>query len=81
MNFELSPELQEFVEESVRSGQYGSVREVVEAAIARLMLEPVSELDEETLAAIERAEEQIDRGECRPWPEVKAELLSRSLPK
>ena len=33
------------------------------------------ELDEEILAALEEGEEQIDRGEFRPWQEVKAELL------
>lgn len=36
-------------------------------------------LDEEILAAIDRAEEQIARGEYRDWEEVKSELRAKYL--
>jgi len=81
MDLELRPELQKFVEEKVRAGEYSSTREVVEAALARLMLDPQPEIDDETLAAIEEGEAQANRGETRPWHEVRAELLARYLPK
>ncbi len=37
------------------------------------------ELDEETLNAIDEAEDQIDRGEYRDWKEVSAELRAKYL--
>jgi len=39
MNVQLRPELQRFVEEKIRAGEYASTQEVVEAGIARLMLD------------------------------------------
>ena len=81
MNVRLRPELQRFVEEKVKAGEYSSTEEVVEAGIARLMIDPVPALDEETVAAIEEGEAQGDRGEVRPWGELKAELLAKYLPK
>ena len=39
------------------------------------------ELDEKTLAAIDRAEAQIERGEFRDWEDVKAELRDRKQPR
>ena len=67
MDISLSPELQKFIEEKVKAGEFQSPAQVVEAGLARLMLDPRSdELDEETVAAIERAEAQLDRGEGIP---------------
>lgn len=55
MNVTLKPALQNFVDEQVRAGHFDSPQQVVEAAIARLMLDPADEeLDAATLAAIER---------------------------
>ena len=81
MNVQLRPELEKFVEEKVRRGQYASSTAVVEAALARLMLDPQPQLDEQTLAAIEEGEAQADRGEVRDWAELKAELLGKYLGK
>ena len=81
MDLELSPEVQQFVEDRVKSGEYGSVREVLEAGINRLMLDPEPELDADTLAAIDEGLAQIERGETVPWPEVRDELLKKYPPK
>jgi putative addiction module CopG family antidote len=71
MDVPLKPELQRFVEEQVKSGQFSSPAEVIEAGLARLMLDPpADELDAETLAAIEAADAQIDRGEGIPLDEA-----------
>ena len=72
MDVKLSPEAEQFIEESIAAGQYGSVQEVLEAAIARLMPGPMNQFDDQLLADLENAEQQIDRGECRTLQEVKA---------
>lgn len=64
MSVTLKPEMQSYVETLVRSGKFASEQEVVEAAIARLMLDPMDvELDSDDIAAISESEEQIARGE------------------
>ena len=81
MDVKLSPEAEQFIQESISSGQYASVQEVLEAAVARLMPRPMNQFDDELLAEFENAEQQIDRGECRTLQEVKAELLARQTAK
>jgi putative addiction module CopG family antidote len=63
MNVTLKPEARRFVDAQVKSGRFGSPEEVLEAAVDQMMVETELELDDETAAAINRAEEQIDRGE------------------
>ena len=81
MNIQLTkPELKQFVDEQAKSGHFSSPAEVVEAGLARLMLDPQpEELDEDTLAAIDEAEAQYERGEGRPWEEVREELRTKYL--
>ncbi len=43
MNLELKPELQRFIDDQVNEGRFASRAEVVEAAVARLMLDPQSD--------------------------------------
>lgn len=57
------PDLQRFIEEQVRAGHYASPEDVVEAAVAGLRDSTEAELDDDTIAAINEAEEQADRGE------------------
>jgi Arc/MetJ-type ribon-helix-helix transcriptional regulator len=57
------PELQQYIDEQVKTGRFKSPDAAVEAAVEQMMLHQEDELDEETLAAIHRAEAQIDRGE------------------
>ena len=80
MDVALKPELERFVEEQVKAGRFGSPAEVLEAGLARLMLDRRSdELDEEDLKAIEESEDQIARGEDLDWNEVSATLRRKYL--
>ena len=80
MNVSLKPELEKYVEEQVRTGRFASAAEVLEAGLARLMLDPVpDELDAADLAAIEESEGQIARGEDLDWKQVSKELRQRYL--
>ena len=76
MNVPLKAELEKFVQDQVRAGRFSSAGEVIEAGLARLMLDPPDEgeLDAQTLAAIEDADAQIDRGECMPLDDAFAQL-------
>lgn len=42
MTISLGPELKKYVEEQVRAGRFASPQEVVEAGLARLMLDPAA---------------------------------------
>lgn len=81
MNVTLSPELEKFVQEQVKAGRFSSAAEVLEAGLARLMIEPHDELDAEDLSAIEESEQQIARGEDLDWNEVGARLRRKYLGK
>ncbi len=64
MNVSLKPKLKKFIEDQVKAGHFSSPQDVLEAGIARLMLDPeFGKLDEQTLDAIDRAEAQFDQGE------------------
>src|SRR5689334_12310293 len=47
MNITLRPEMQKFVEEQVKAGYFATPEEVVEAGVARLMLDPVPDSEGE----------------------------------
>ena len=84
MHIILSAETQKLLEERMRKGGYPTADDAVRVALQTL--EDVEgaafeDLDEDTRAAIERAEEEADRGEGRPWEEVREELRSRFLNK
>ena len=77
MHLELSkPELRKFVEDQVTAGHFQSPEQVLEEALLRMMEE---EVDDETLAAIDEGDAQLDRGEGRPWEEVREELRTKYL--
>ena len=59
-----NPELERFITEEVKSGRFPSHTAAVAAAVERMMLEhEFLDTDDETLAAIDEAEAQLDRGE------------------
>ena len=79
MHLELSkPEFTQFIDDQVKAGRFHSHEEVLEEALSRMMAE---EPDTQTLAAIEEGEAQLDRGEGRPWEQVREELRSTYLGK
>lgn len=80
MDVTLKPETKRFVDEQVKAGHFSSPEEVLEAGVARLMLDPdPRELDEQTMAAIDRAEAQFDRGEGIPVDEAFERLRQKHL--
>ena len=57
MNVILSPRTQKLLEKRMREADYPSADDLIRAALEALEGVPVEDLDEETQAAIERAEE------------------------
>ena len=79
MNVVLSPETAKLLEEHMKRGGYATADDAVRLALQTLgQLEgaPLEELDPETLAAIDRADAQAERGEGMPADEA-FELLRR----
>jgi len=76
----LKPEIQEFIDEQVRSGRFASAADVIEAGVARLMLEP-EPLDEQDREAIGRAEAAIARGETFDFGAAAAQLREKYIGK
>jgi putative addiction module CopG family antidote len=80
MDISLKPELRKYAEEQVKAGRFSTVDEVLEAGVARLMLDSEDGgIDEETLAAIERADAQLERGEGIPADEAFNRLRAKHL--
>jgi Arc/MetJ-type ribon-helix-helix transcriptional regulator len=83
MNIVLSPATQKLLEDRMRKDGYATPDDAVRGMLETLEQNEAAAqfgagyLDEETLAAIDRAEEQIARGEHQDWEEVKAELRAK----
>jgi Arc/MetJ-type ribon-helix-helix transcriptional regulator len=72
------PEVQRFVEDQITQGRFASPSEIIEAALLRWMLNDMEEeFDAATLAAIERADEQLARGEGHDLHKVAAEFRAK----
>ena len=72
-----------FIDDQVRSGRFRSPDDAINAAVARLQAEEdllAEDLDDADLAAIQEGLAQLDRGEGRPWADVRAELRNKFLP-
>jgi antitoxin ParD1/3/4 len=69
MNIVLSPEMQRFLEEKVKAGQYASRSEVIDSAL--VSLKESEELTPEVIDELRRelrlGIEQLDRGDGQPW--------------
>jgi putative addiction module CopG family antidote len=85
MTVKLSTNFEEFVRKLVESGRFNSEQEVIEAAVARLMLDtmdpPEEEIDDATAAEIERAEQQIREGKTRDFADAVTELRNKHFSK
>jgi len=81
MTISLSDETQKLVEEKLRSGAYRSADEVVHAALQALNELESHALDDETLDAIDRAEDQIERGDVHDWKDVREQVRAKFLGK
>jgi len=72
------PEINKFIDDQVKAGHFPTVEAAVEAAIENMMRDRVGDdLDDETSAAINRAEEQIARGEGIDYKTFAAEMRKK----
>jgi putative addiction module CopG family antidote len=84
MTIRLKPKLAKFVDEQVKSGQFKSADEAVNAAVARAQIEEellAGDISDEDAAAIEEGLAQLERGEGTPWETVRARLEKKYLSK
>jgi len=79
MDVTLSPETQKLLDERLKSGAYRSADDVIHAALRTLNELEAHGLDERTLDAIDRAEDQIERGECHDWEDVRDRVRGKFL--
>lgn len=75
------PELEQFVEAQIKEGRFESASDLVEAAIARLMLELQvdEEFDDSRMASIGRSQKQIACGQVRPFSVAAEEFRRKHL--
>jgi len=84
MNLTLSPQTQQLLEEQMRKCRCDNPDDLVRVALLTLdglKGEDYDDLDATTRAAIEDGEAQFQRGEYRPWEEVREELRARFIKK
>ena len=81
MSIDLSPETQKLIEEQMRRNGFTTAEEAIRFALEQMDQPVYGENDPETLAAIEEGEAQLERGEGRPWEEVRRELSKKLLGK
>ena len=67
------PEIERFITERVRAGDFPTAQAVVENAMTRMMQEKVDMTDED-VDAIVQAEDQIDRGESVDFDSFTAKM-------
>jgi Arc/MetJ-type ribon-helix-helix transcriptional regulator len=77
MTVTLSPETQRLIDERMRLGDYASPDDLIRIALESFEGATVEGLDAETQAAIDRAEEQADRGGGIPVDEAFDRLRSK----
>jgi predicted transcriptional regulator len=78
----LNAETQKLIEERMKETGVQTADELVRVALQTLHQvrgEDFEDLDPETRAAIEEGLAQADRGEGRPWEEVREELRTRFI--
>lgn len=84
MVISLSEKTQKLIEEGMKETGLATPDELVQVALQTLHQvqgEDFENLDPDTRAAIEEGLAQADRGEGRPWEEVREELRARFIKK
>ncbi|HVT83217.1 MAG TPA: hypothetical protein VHM90_21440 [Phycisphaerae bacterium] len=76
MTIIIGPETQRMLEEKLKTGDYKSTEEVLQAALHALDQGQEEELDDETRAAIARAEQDIAQGRVHDWNVVRDQVLA-----
>jgi Arc/MetJ-type ribon-helix-helix transcriptional regulator len=78
MTLTLKPYLERFIDEQVNAGLFRSAEEVLEAGLARLMLDPMPEgSDREDFKKLLISLEQEERGELIDGRELHATIRAR----
>lgn len=77
MVINLPPELERFVAEQVEAGHYQSAQELIIAALLDMRDVVEDELDDQTVAAINKGLEQAERGEGIDFDEYRAKWDAR----
>ena len=79
MNITLKPELQRFIEEQVRTGQFGTPEDVIEAGLGRLRADDFGDFQPgEMDRLIGGAEAQFARGEGHALDEVRRHFRAKA---
>jgi Arc/MetJ-type ribon-helix-helix transcriptional regulator len=73
----LRPDIQQFIDEQVALGSFPTAESVIEAAIADMRDDFQADLDDATIAALNEAEEQADRGEGEDLDAFRARMRRR----
>ena len=79
MKVALKPAARQFIDEQVKTGRFNSPEDVLDEAINRMMDDAGVALDEQSLAAIDKSEDQIERGQFRDWKKTSAQLRAKYL--
>ena len=78
MKLQLTPELERFIDQQVKAGRFASPDEVVEAGLARLMLDPEPEaLDPAEVEEVRASLKEMTRGEVVDWKKHSADVRKR----
>jgi Arc/MetJ-type ribon-helix-helix transcriptional regulator len=79
MNISLKPELQRYIEEQVRTGQFATPEDVIEAGLGRLRADDFGDFQPgEMEKLIEAAEAEFARGEGHTLAEVRQRFRNKS---
>ena len=84
MPISLSAETQKLIEQRMKERGVSTADELVRVALQTLDQvrgEPFEDLDPQTQGAIEDALAQSDRGEGRPWEDVREDIRARFIGK
>jgi Arc/MetJ-type ribon-helix-helix transcriptional regulator len=70
-------QLEAFIDNQVRAGRFPSPHAAVEAAVEQMRIS-MEHLDDETIAAIARADDQYARGEYVEWRAVREQMRAKN---
>ncbi len=80
MNLILSPKIEQKIAEQVRLGRFPTPEAVVESAVVEFTETPIDQsLEAADVAAINEAEEQLDRGEGIDLATLRADMSRRFI--
>lgn len=74
MGILLRPETEHLLATRLTDGGYANADELVHAALEALSEREANALDDETLDAIDRAEDQLEKGEYVEWEVAREEI-------